>query len=562
MSQGQDWFEDFNTTSKQGPDETNAPNLSHLDNRERQSPPSFQLVPDCHFVSLFLVAMTLTDPDDIFSSLYFSQTKLSGTVDMSGPLTKFLQHFHCSDESLLELLPLSTDFFDRSATRHAKFPEFEELLERDFFFPLVLSATPEKSTFESWKDELFRTFFETQSGALARQRLIRSDGIAGSLSIREAIRIFPGGKHLFKETDVAFVTNVLEGLNDQDDQNDLFCLWLIGTFESRMTLVIILGDNFYMFSDRSTVSYDKSDDFGKIEQMRIYLMGFAGTRSVRTNFAKVVRLKSKMTYLKSVHNPMREFITGEVSRAMARPFTFCEFVEEAVQRPAIFVAKYRDPLGIVPVPEYGFALEVVCEMTHSWTSGDEHIEFLKGFMQKLNVRDPEFIDNVAKLFNAYVAFTNFVYRLMEFVDCLGTGIEGKARMALYPLCGFIPFELELPFVCVVRYLTKIARDRVNIYRLVEEALAVMIEPGYFRQVETQLPSPEEFDGWSKRLPSHLFTIEGLREPLGITQAIRRFRELKGRNELDELGKVKQVQPVVRTEFKTWVRQAVGPAIWI
>jgi hypothetical protein len=260
---------------------------------------------------------------------------------------------------------------------------------------------------------------------------------------------------------------------------------------------------------------------------------------------------------------MREFIRTEVERAMLKEYVFSEFLEEVIQRPAVFVAKCRCKLGNVSVADCAFALEVVCSMTQNWVDGVDHIEFLN----EMGVNDPEFVDNFAILFNAYIMFTHFVYRLIEFTEGYENRNNEMVRVALYQLCASIPFEVEFVFVCGVRWMIGIARRLLWIRGIVEDLLAVMVESEFFDQEETSLCcTPEAFDAKSKRDPSQLVTIEGIPEPLGIPQAIQKLRMLRGiGEELDRIGSEVNGKkaPVLRVAFARCARRfVVGPAIWV
>jgi hypothetical protein len=80
-----DLFEEFNITALR-PNEAKFPDLSHLENLEKLTPPQFRLVPDCHFLCLFLIGITLSDPHGFDLLIYFRLTRFHPIVDMADPL--------------------------------------------------------------------------------------------------------------------------------------------------------------------------------------------------------------------------------------------------------------------------------------------------------------------------------------------------------------------------------------------------------------------------------------------------------------------------------------------
>jgi hypothetical protein len=289
-------FDEFNITLYQSSNGTNLPNLSHLDKLKQQSPPQFRLVPDCHF----LISLN--------NQINFTTTKLTSLIDMAEPLRQFLNYFHRKSDTLLNLLTQSTDFFDRSPTRTEKFREFEKVLFGDSFSSISLSNKPDKLHFDDWKKDLHRLIFFGQSDFTPFHTFVLCDGLPGGVSLREAIRVFPGNKHLFADPPSGRLEAVLDKLNESEHQNEVYCFSAISMLEGRMAL----QTHFYLFSDRSTSSWNKSTDFRR-----------------RNQFPKVVRTTSKATYFPVIHDSMRMFITQQVVETLSKEeYTFSEFGEE------------------------------------------------------------------------------------------------------------------------------------------------------------------------------------------------------------------------------------------
>jgi hypothetical protein len=335
MSQLESIYLKRNRTVDGDDDVSNKPDLGHLANSQRSTPAQFRLVPGFETLCLFLISASLGDPEQIYASFYFqpqswkprvdkdpptipptiiTPAKMAPTIDLAEPLRKLLQDLHDAPGlPLTECLSRSLNFWDRSATLAENFRSLSRLFFDYQFLKQTVKPSQSCPTFDAVKDALHLLFF--RSGLDPVQHVVACDGLPAGRTIREAIRMFSGRGALFQGPSLApkKLDHILTKQNEDESQDDFFCLSAIGTIRAQMTLVVFLNHKFYLISDRSTAAYDKFEDIDRLNSMRLYFLFYNFAFNVRIGFTEAVNSQSEMTY---ASNSVKEDVINITSSSL------------------------------------------------------------------------------------------------------------------------------------------------------------------------------------------------------------------------------------------------------
>jgi hypothetical protein len=550
------------------------PNLEHTFAAPAVMPAEFRLVPGFEMLCLFLIAAAVGDPDGLYDGDFFpSQSwqhepgehlkRMGETIDFAGPLAQFLRTFLHDSRDLSDLLMWAVDFSDRSVARPDAFRTLSTYFIDCYFLEKVVRWSAKVPTFD-YAGSLLHDLF-SESGGCPGQYWVFCDHLPASGAILDAIRMFPGREHVPRGSGECR-SRLREMFNECSDTNHYFITAAIGTIGGRMTLALFHATKFYLISDRNTAAYDKFTEINKLDSMRLYMLMYTCTSFVQFRLVDSVMKSSDMTFDQTAHVPVRDFVRTRMVKWSSDWLSFRDLLIEAVQFPAFFAANTRLP-GLSDAPQdYAFALEVVCTRTQNWRDSAEPGKFARRFASYLKVDPVAFIANLTALFTAYGVFTNFVYRLIQFLQALAEKNAERTRTAFYQLFPFLPFHTPGVFRVIITFLTQVPKYGLIHKGYVGEALAVVIDRTSFDSSELgTLGTPAQFTEWSMRLPSHIFQAERANPRLTISEAVRRLKDsLLGALfvELDEIfNRPRPFDPKISALFADWSKQtSVDPAI--